>query len=260
MKVSFATVAHGGRARYLGARFSISENRIQNDPRLWYFLAFYDARQLRLHDPAFLVPSHVFHKAGRAGKKKGKIYFLFVASLAPDSRDRWSPYRVAPIDLGKRLLAIVDGVPLMASGRRLPLPANGVWLARAKRGRASASRSSAPNPAYALIRRAVLERSSLMATYRGHRRIFSPYLLGTKHGDPHVLGYQFGGTSEEPLGPDGSRKNWRCLRVAELTRLKLLPGTWHVVQKGHGFQNCIDQVDVRAYAGSAVKHPLRRAA
>ena len=52
IKVAFATVLSGGSARYLGLRFGIAESRIQNDPRLWYFFAYYDPHQLRF-DPAW---------------------------------------------------------------------------------------------------------------------------------------------------------------------------------------------------------------
>jgi len=40
-KVTFETFKSGtgGRARYIGSRFSIVEERIQDDPRLWYFFA-----------------------------------------------------------------------------------------------------------------------------------------------------------------------------------------------------------------------------
>ena len=113
---------------------------------------------------------------------------------------------------------------------------------------------------YELIRNAVLGRDSVSAWYHGHLRLFSPFLLGTKADDPHVLGYQFGGTADKPLGPEGDQENWRCLRVAGLTRVKLLPGTWHAVPKGKGFQHCIDQVDVWADSPTSATHRRRRAA
>src|SRR5205807_1510016 len=113
---------------------------------------------------------------------------------------------------------------------------------------------------YRLIRDAVLERDSLSAWYKGHLRLFSPFLLGTKASEPHVLGYQFDGTSDKPLAPEGSSQNWRCLRVADLTKVKLLPGVWHQLVKGKGLQHCIDKVDVYAYGPTAKRRKLRRAA
>ena len=261
IKVAFLTVLSGGRARYLGIRCGISINRVQNDPRLWYFFAYYDPRELRFHDPVFLVPAHVFHRVGRMGKRKGKIYFLFLANLSPTSHDRWSPYRVARADLGKRLLEIIDKAPpLTATSQSTKVTGDALWFGSpihvgGRRLRAVSAKSN-----YDLIRNAVLERDSVSAWYQGHLRIFSPVLLGTKAGEPHVLGYQFDGTSHQPLRPDGSPENWRCLRVSELTEVNLLPAIWHTARKRKGSQNCIDQVDVSAYRPSAGRRQLRRAA
>jgi hypothetical protein len=143
VKVTFSTVAQGGIAKYLSQRFDLPENRIQNDPRLWYFFAYYDVRELRLHDPAFLIPSHVFHRMGRGGKRDGRVWFALLASLAPESHDRWSPYRVAPSDLGKRLLEIIDEAPLAADSRSKKFPPDSIWLGRARRQTAGSRRHRA---------------------------------------------------------------------------------------------------------------------
>ena len=116
------------------------------------------------------------------------------------------------------------------------------------------------DPAYVLIRNAVLARDNVSAWYQGHLRLISPFVLGTKAGDPHVLGYQFGGTSHRALAPEGSPENWRCLRVSELTEVKVLPGKWHAPHIGRSFQHCIDQVDVSAGRRPSAKNRLRRAA
>ena len=133
IKVAFFTTMETRTAKYLALHFSLLEDRIQDDPRLWYFFACYDARELRFYDPVFLIPSQVFHKMGRAGKQGRKVWFNFLASLSPTSHDRWSPYRVPLRDLGKRLLEIVDDKALSASGAVAELPADGVWLSRAMR-------------------------------------------------------------------------------------------------------------------------------
>jgi hypothetical protein len=263
-KVTFDVFHSNARSRamYIETRFSTVEERVQNDPRLWYFFALWGNDELRLHDPCFLVPAHVFHALGRTGKADGRIYFLMVASLSPDSHDRWTPFRVAPKDLGPRLLEIVDKTGLTAT-RLLPhLPAGALLVGRAKPQGMTSPRaaSTKPKSKYDLIRSAVLDRDSLSAWYQGHLRLFTPVLLGTKVGEPHVLGYQFDGTSHQPLGPDGSRRNWRCLRVSELTDVNLLPGVWHKAGRRKGLQNCIDQVDVSANRSSARPRQLRRAA
>src|ERR1700694_5123906 len=192
IKVAFFTTMETRTAKYLTLRFSLLEGRVQNDPRLWYFFAYFDERELRFQGPVFLIPAHVFHKMGRTGKQGRRIVFTILANLAPGSHDRWSPYRVAPKDLGKRLLEIIDEAPLTISSRVSKLPPGSVLLGRAQRPTTSSLRSRAPQDGrkYELIRNAVLERASLSAWYQGHLRLFSPFLLGTKASDPHVLGYQ----------------------------------------------------------------------
>jgi hypothetical protein len=263
VKVAFMTVkiTRTNKQDYLEIRFTLPKDRIQNDPRFWYFLALFDRRQLKFHDPVFLVPSRIFHKMARNGSWRGRANFEMAASLGPASRDRWAPYRVSLRDLGNRLLEIVDEMGLTASRDLIKVPFDSLWVSRAARGGAASLRTDRPDRKYDLIRKAVIERNSLSAWYKGHLRVISPFLLGTKAGDPHVLGYQFDGTSKEPLGPEGSSENWRCLRVAELTKIKVLPGIWHPVPKGSkAHQHCIEQVDVSAYRPSPVNSPIRHAA
>jgi len=263
VKVAFRTVkiTHTNKQEYLEIRFTLPKDRIQNDPRLWYFLAVYDPRQLKFRDPVFVVPSRIFHSWARNGTWRGRPNFEMVASLGPASHDRWAPYRVALSDLGKRLLEIVDEMALTASAVLPQVPVDGVWLGRVAHRGLKSLPVARYGRKYDLIRGAVINRNSLSAWYKGHLRIFSPFLLGTKAGDPHVLGYQFDGTSEEPLSPAGSQENWRCLRVPDLTKVKVLRGVWHAVPKGvKGHQNCIDQVDVAAHLPLAGKRQLRRVA
>jgi hypothetical protein len=251
----------GGRSEYLKILFCKRKGRVKKDPRLWYYFALYDMKELQFKDPEYLIPADVFHKIGRDGKpSKGLQWFAITANLGPKSRDKWSRYRVLRKDLGPRLLAIIDEAALTAT-RGLPhLPADGVWVSRAGPRDTKSIRTAARGRKYNRIRTALLARGSLSAWYGGHLRLFSPFVLGTKAGDPHVLGYQFDGASQEPLGPEGSPKNWRCFRVAELTKVTVLPGTWHAPGRGKSFQHCIDQVDVSAGRSSPARQRLRRAA
>ncbi len=143
VKVAFGLSKAGGRRTYLAFSFSIPKKRVRDDPRLWYFLALYDMRQLRLQDPVFLIPSAVLHKLARSGKTNRGVHFEVLANLSPTSRDQWSPYRIALRDLGKRLLEIIDEAPLTASSRRLKLPPDSVMLGRARGRSASAKRDRA---------------------------------------------------------------------------------------------------------------------
>lgn len=139
VKVAFgiSRVVKGGRRTYLSLRFVVPEKRLSNDPRFWYFLAVYDPRQLRFHDPAFLVPSAVIHRLARYGNTRRGIRFAVEANLIPGSHDQWSPYRLALSDLGKRLLELIDDASLTAEAGSLPLPAGAIVLGRAARRRRS---------------------------------------------------------------------------------------------------------------------------
>jgi hypothetical protein len=140
VKVAFSSYINGPqtRARHLILRFSIPAKRLQNDARLWYFFAFYDPRELRFHDPVFLVPARVFHKLGRRQIWKGRVRFVLSASLGQGSRDQWTRYRLAPIDLGKHLLQIIDEAPLTTTAGASKLPPDSVLVGRVKRPMRSA--------------------------------------------------------------------------------------------------------------------------
>jgi hypothetical protein len=90
-----------------------------------------------------VVPAHVLHKLARRKTWKGRIRFAVLANMAPGSRDEWSPYRVTPSDLGKRLLEIIDEAPLSASRRALTLPPDSILLGRVTRRAARSKRKRA---------------------------------------------------------------------------------------------------------------------
>jgi hypothetical protein len=142
IKVSFVTVAggHGLRQRYLVIRFDLRVDRVVSDPRLWYFFAHYDRHALGFAKPCYLVRSDVFYKIARRRKIGNRIWYTLEANLGPHSQDRYSQYRVAPLDLGARLLEIIDEAPLTASRDALKLPADSVLLGRARRRSVGARR------------------------------------------------------------------------------------------------------------------------
>src|SRR2546428_656038 len=76
VKVTFFTVSEGrAHGPYLTIRFAIAKKHVQADSRLWYFFAYYDLKELRLYDPVFLIPSHVFQRMGRRSVVDGKDWF-----------------------------------------------------------------------------------------------------------------------------------------------------------------------------------------
>src|SRR5437667_108245 len=73
----------------------------------------------------------------------GQVVFAIVANLSPESHDRWTPYRVTPSHLGRRLLEIIDRAPLTAASQALTLPPDSIWLGRARPRIARARRDRA---------------------------------------------------------------------------------------------------------------------
>ena len=143
VKITFSILTFPGGTRYIAFRFTLSEDHVQNDPRLWYLLAGFNAGQFNLDDPLFVVPAREFHKMALRGRRNGKVSFHMVASLSPTSRDRWSRYRVAPKDLGKRLLEIIDQTPLSVGNRSKELPPGSISVGRTRRLDAKSMRDRA---------------------------------------------------------------------------------------------------------------------
>ena len=95
--------------------------------------------------------------------------------------------------------------------------------------------------AYELIVEAIRTRQQVTARYLGAERVFSPHALGTKHGKPHVLAYQFAGESRSGLPAGGE---WRCLNLEDLEEIALHPGPWHSAANVFNPQSCLDDVAV----------------
>jgi hypothetical protein len=98
---------------------------------------------------------------------------------------------------------------------------------------------------YRILRTAIERRWNVQAVYAGLPRLLSPHMMGWKRGEPHVFSYQFGGFSHRGLHEEGSPLNFRCMRVALLHWLILIPGRWHTsVERPQDLGNCIDEIDV----------------
>ena len=102
---------------------------------------------------------------------------------------------------------------------------------------------------YALLRSAGILRQPVAATYDGLPRLFCPHLLGkSKQGRRHVLGYQFGGTSDSGLRTvEEGMGGWRCMIVEKLSGVELQAGTWHTAPRSNR-QTCIEEVEFDADA------------
>lgn len=122
---------------YLHVEFSIRSGRVVNDPLFWYVIGGLDLRKMGVAEPLFLIPSEVLHTRA-APRRRGSIwYFQLALSLDPKVHDKWEPYRVPTLDLGKKVLEIMTD--LRKHERRikdvtLALPPAGtgtLWLRKA---------------------------------------------------------------------------------------------------------------------------------
>lgn len=90
---------------------------------------------MRFADPVFIVPSTEVHRDAIPHLKNGVWQFTFVASLRPKARDHWVPYRVNTLDVGRRILGIVDEVkhePVESlNAAHQPVPADLLWARKA---------------------------------------------------------------------------------------------------------------------------------
>ena len=93
--------------RGLHCQFTVRAFRVVNDPLFWYFFACLDRHTMRFVDPTFLVPSNIVHQQASPVKTGGFWEFTVQASMELGSNDRWTPYRVNTLDLGKKALAIM---------------------------------------------------------------------------------------------------------------------------------------------------------
>ena len=97
---------------------------------------------------------------------------------------------------------------------------------------------------YRIIREAIINKQQIIAVYHGYPREMCPHVIGTKHGRPQALFYQFGGSSKSGLSPVGSLANWRCIPVDDLTNVSARNGQWHTASNHSRKQTCVDLVDV----------------
>ncbi len=124
VKTSRVLRPQGGQV--LAVTFYIAADRIVNDPRFWYLFAHLDLKRMAFTDPLFLVPSAEVHAHAHFGESGGEQAFVFQASMKPNARDRWVPYRVSPTLLGKRVFELMKAlrgqltVPLPASVLEIP--------------------------------------------------------------------------------------------------------------------------------------------
>ena len=98
----------GGKALYMHCMFPVRATRLVSNPYYWYFIARLDIKLMRFTNPVFLIPSTVLHKIGDPQRKGAFVWFVISPNMGNRSRDKWKPYRVDPLQLGKHLLKIMN--------------------------------------------------------------------------------------------------------------------------------------------------------
>lgn len=134
---SARVVDHPWAADRLHIRFTVLKNRLVTHPLFYYFFAFLDLRIMRFADPVFIVPSAEVHQHAIPHLHGNIWHFDFDASLGPKARDRWVPYRVDTLQVGKRILDIIHQLENSKSistppfaGIILPPPSDLLWVHR----------------------------------------------------------------------------------------------------------------------------------
>jgi hypothetical protein len=94
---------------------------------------------------------------------------------------------------------------------------------------------------YATVRRAIIDRHQILATYKGHRREMCPHVIGIKDGRRQALFFQFAGSSGRGLPPGGG---WRCLPIEGLSDVVSQPGNWHTGADYSRRQTCVEVIDI----------------
>jgi len=98
------------------------------------------------------------------------------------------------------------------------------------------------SPIYKLFEQAIRQRKQVVCLYRGYRRELCPIILGhKKSGEEVSLTFQFAGESSSRL-PRGGQ--WRCLLLAEVSKVELRDGRWHSASNHQQPQSCVDIVDL----------------
>ena len=96
-----------------------------------------------------------------------------------------------------------------------------------------------PGPAYAVFRNAILGEQQVVCFYGGRIRELCPHIIGiNKRGEEVVLAWQFAGESSGPL------PQWRCLKLADVSKPRARAGSWHEGGSHRTTQTCVSEIDL----------------
>ena len=136
VKAAHVLYRHGKIDR-LQKRFMVKANRLISDPFFFYFFGYLDTKALVYRPPVFFVPSEVLHREALHRRVGNIIYYNFVASMDPRSRDKWREYAFEPAQLAEWVMAFLrdqarHGRQSPASGLKTAVQTpGGILVARA---------------------------------------------------------------------------------------------------------------------------------
>ncbi len=100
------------------------------------------------------------------------------------------------------------------------------------------------SPNYEIIKNALIKRQQVFAIYKGHKREMWPYVIGKKNEKEQALFYQFGGTSSRGIIVPGSKDNWCCMHIDELSEITVRDGEWFTHNSyNKEDKSCVDDID-----------------
>jgi hypothetical protein len=95
------------RTPILHCSFKVPVKHLVTSPLFYYFLGYLDPKLMRLADPAFLIPSTVYHRHAIPIRKGAYMRFTFMGSMSPTSHDVWQPYQVNTLEVGQKIVEII---------------------------------------------------------------------------------------------------------------------------------------------------------
>ncbi|MGH9009911.1 MAG: hypothetical protein ACRDYF_08720 [Acidimicrobiia bacterium] len=107
------------------------------------------------------------------------------------------------------------------------------------------ARPSRP-PAWAVLQRALTQKTPVRVRYHGNERVLCPHVLGWKNGRPKVLAYQAGGTTSQGALPDDPQQRWRSMFIDEVEDAIIAEGpwAWETADNYSQTSNCIDDLEI----------------
>jgi hypothetical protein len=98
--------------------FTVPANRLISDPWFWYYIPLLSMSNMGVVDPQYLVNSTKLHEHAAPTLRGGVYRFRFQANTAVNSHDMWVPDRVNALDVGRRVLQIIDDLEKLPKAQR----------------------------------------------------------------------------------------------------------------------------------------------